>query len=385
MEAGSEEAQLWLLGEKETNSIGKLLLLFDKNFLQGDTVMKKSIVLFSAVLIMCLAGQVLANSAPVVNNVTASQQGDDSKLVDIHYDLADVDGDPATVWIAVSDDGGTSWRVPARTFTGDIGQDIMPGTNKSVVWDAGADMPGKVGSYKVRVFADDGNGAEEMVLVTAGWFPYQNVSDPCDWIYLDSFLIDKYEITNQRYCEFLNNSDPDGTYWSSDMEIYIWGDPGNHTYTVHDSKENHPIRYVSHIDADAFATWWSGQKSATYRLPTVQEWEKAAGWDPFEQHHYTYGFHRDSISSIWCNYNNYYAGPLPVGSFNGTGGKNNAKSFYGCYDMSGNIWEWTSLDVARGGAWMNTASYCTTLYNIISYPASTRIDNLGFRLVSEID
>jgi len=154
---------------------------------------------------MCIfASTAWANSAPVVSNVTASQRGDESKLVDIHYDLSDADGDPCTVWIGVSDDGGATWKVPAKSFVGDLGKDVSPGSNKTVTWDAGLDFPGKIGTYRVRVWVDDGNGSGAKVLVPAGWFPYQNTSNPNNWVPVDTFMIDKYEVTNQFYCQFLN-------------------------------------------------------------------------------------------------------------------------------------------------------------------------------------
>ena len=70
----------------------------------------------------------------------------------------------------------------ARTFAGDIGQEITPGSNNLAVWDAGNDMAGMVGTFKVRVFADDGNAPESMLLVGSGWFPYQNTSNPEEWV-----------------------------------------------------------------------------------------------------------------------------------------------------------------------------------------------------------
>ncbi|MCP4708062.1 MAG: hypothetical protein GY869_05520 [Planctomycetes bacterium] len=73
------------------------------------------------IVICCLISvQVWANSTPVVSNVTAYQRGDDSKLVDIRYDLADADGDACTVWVAIRNNAGQSWTIPARTFAGDI-------------------------------------------------------------------------------------------------------------------------------------------------------------------------------------------------------------------------------------------------------------------------
>ena len=341
------------------------------------------------------AGTAWANSAPVVKNVVASQRQDASKLIDICYDLSDEDGDACTVWVSISDDGGSSWRVPARTFSGDIGQSVTPGTGKRAIWDAGADMAGRVGSFKVRVWADDGKGPAAKVLVPGGWFPYQNTTP---MIYIDTFLIDKYEVTNEFYCQFLNNADPNAAHWISSMEINRTGDAGHYTYAVAPGKGNYPVRWVNWDDATAFATWRSTLEKVTWRLPTEQEWEKAAAWDPVQQKYYTYGFRRDTIDCTWCNYyrdnvGSCYGNPLPVGSFNGAGGKNDAKSYYGCYDMSGNMWEWTNSwyndanqnRVIRGGGWNFLASGCACTGRFYDGSPSGRTNVIGFRLVLDPD
>ena len=330
------------------------------------------------------------NSPPEVTNVTAGQRPDASKLVDITYDLSDADGNPCTVWVAISDDDGATWRVPAYTFTGDVGPGITPGTGKAIVWDAGHDIPGRTGSlFKARVSADDGQGSTPMVFVEAGWFPYQNASDPGDWVFVESLMIDKYEVTNQFYCEFLNNADPNGDHWIDGMEIYRYGDPGNYYYSVATGRENYPIRYTNRYDAEAFAVWRSSVEGATFRLPTEEEWEKAAAWDPVVEHYYLYGFHQDTIDCPWCNYNNCVGGPTEVGHYDGTGGTNDAKSYYGAYDMSGNVWEWTSgiegsNGVLRGGAWYNSAASCQASFRSAISPGS-RYDDIGFRLVLDLD
>jgi formylglycine-generating enzyme required for sulfatase activity len=328
------------------------------------------------------------NSGPVVSNVTANQRGDGSNLIDVTYDLVDADGDPCTVWVNFSDDGGLSWRVPARTFSGDIGMGVAPGNGKAIVWDAGADMPGRVGNFQARVYADDGNGPENTVLVPGGWFPYQNVSDPESWVYVGTFLIDKYEVTNQFYAQFLNSDDPNGNHWDSRMEIDAYGDAGNYYYEAQTGRENYPIRYVSFYDAEAFRDWRNSQTGQTYRLPSAWEWEKAAAWDPVQNHYYLYGFHQDTIDCTWCNYRpaGYCVGDTTsVGSYDGTGGRQDAHSYYGCYDMSGNVWEWTSevsgsYRVIRGGAWGASATYCQCTYRDNGTP-SYRSGNVGFRLV----
>jgi len=323
-----------------------------------------------------------ANSAPVVSNVTASQRGDDSKLVDIYYSLTDADGDNCTVWVFVSDDDGVSWRVPAWAFSGHVGAGVTPGS-KHVVWDAATDVPGRVGSFKVRVYADDGNGTAPKVLVPGGWFPYQNTSDPDNWVYVDSFFIDKYEVTNQFYCQFLNAGGHDGC-WDSSQEIVRSGETGNYFYSVEAGKENHPIRWLNYIDAQTFCTWRSDLEGMTYRLPTYYEWEKAAAWDPIEQHFYQYAFHSDSIDSSWCNYLDSGIGTTTeVGHYNGGNGTNDAKSYYGCYDMNGNVREFLPGRV-RGGSFNDSTTATNNLWSG-NVNSDDKFTNVGFRCVMVVD
>ena len=72
---------------------------------------------------LAAAALVLAHAhaaAPVVSNIRASQRAG-TKLVDIYYDATDADGDALTVEIQVSNDNGTTYAVPAFTFTGAVG------------------------------------------------------------------------------------------------------------------------------------------------------------------------------------------------------------------------------------------------------------------------
>ena len=356
--------------------------------------MPKSVLLAAGLPALMATLPVWANNAPQISNVSASQRGDGSRLVDIYYNLADADGDACTVWVSVSSDGGTSWRVPTRTFSGHVGQGVAPGAGKHIIWDAGADVPGAAGTFRARVWADDGNSPDPMVPVPAGWFPYQNTSNLGQWVYVDDFMIDKYEVTNVFYCQFLNNADPAGDHWYSGQEIYRLGSPGSYYYTVYEGRENYPVRFVSADDADAFAAWRSSVTGATYRLPTPYEWEKAAAWDPIEEHYYAYGYHEDTISCSWCNHAECNDGPMPVGSYDGTGGREDARSYYGCYDMSGNVWEWTTetngvYRVTRGGAWFSPSPHCWCKYRNDGYNDGnthySRKYHVGFRLVLELD
>jgi formylglycine-generating enzyme required for sulfatase activity len=339
---------------------------------------------------LAIPAVVCGNSPPIVSNVTATQRADDSKLVDIYYNLSDADGDNCTIWVVISDNGGSTWTVPAMSFTGAVGANIAPGAGKHVIWDAAKDVPGKVSTLKARVYADDGKGLSQMVLVPAGSFPYQRGN----MVYVPSFMMDKYEVTNQLYCQFLNNADPNAEHWDPNMEIARTGSPGSHSYAINPGRENYPIRFVSFYDAEAFAAWRSSTDGVTYRLPTEQEWEKAAAWDPVQQIYWYYGYQRNDAECSWsnfgCNVYPYYCGnlgPLPVGSFNGTGGKNDAHSYYGCYDMSGNVYEWTSYiegtsGVLRSGYW---CGYSSRTYDRAAQLLSARAEHTGFRLVLQLE
>jgi|GEM_PF-3813752 len=233
-----------------------------------------------------------------------------------------------------------------------------------------------------------GNG-DNMLPIESGPFAYQNASNSLEWVNLPDFYMAKYETTNAQYCDFLNEADGKGQYFLyASMGITRSGTAGQYTYAVNSGKDAYPIQWASAYDAEAYAKWKSRTTGQNYRLPTEQEWEKAAGWNPVSERLWMYGFQRDTIDTTWCNYNNAYSGPLPVGSFNGTGGKNDAYSYYGCYDMSGNIYEWTSsplesnprFRVLRGGYYGYSASGCAVTYAINNIP-TYRNNDAGFRLV----
>ncbi len=159
---------------------------------------------------------------------------------------------------------------------------------------------------------------EDMVLVPAGEFIMGNNNDfydndndemPRHVVNLPSFYINKYPVTNYQYKKFV-----DATGHKTPR---YWGKSGKFS----PEKANHPVVGISFPDAQAYAAW-KGK-----RLPTEEEWEKAAR-------------STDARRWPWGNLFDYSKanvgtkGTTPVGSFP------EGKTIYGAYDMSGNVWEW---------------------------------------------
>ncbi len=178
------------------------------------------------------------------------------------------------------------------------------------------------------------NCPEWMVFVPGGEFePLPTEDDPSpEPVMIEPFYIDESAVTNRQYAEFVRATGrPTPAHWEGKRQ----------TKDDYDS----PVTNVSWEDAAAYAAWRGG------RLPTGVEWELAArGLEP---RLYPWG---DTFSSDRCLAQPAEAkGPCPVGTFFG------GRSPYGCYDMSGNVWEWTADDapqqegkkIVRGGSWQD--------------------------------
>ena len=168
-----------------------------------------------------------------------------------------------------------------------------------------------------------------MAMIPAGEFQRgsndaeaEDDEQPVRKIYLDAFYIDRYEVTNAQYKQFIDAN----PLWQKDHipSEYHNGDYLKHWEGNHypESKENHPVVYISWYAAMAYAEW------AGKRLPTEAEWEKAARGGLVDQV-YPWG---NSIDPSKANYSGEIEDTTAVGSY--------PANAYDLYDMAGNAWEW---------------------------------------------
>jgi len=149
------------------------------------------------------------------------------------------------------------------------------------------------------------------------WFENER---PQTRLFLKGYWIGKYPVTNAQYKRFVEATDRKRpSHWEGGA--------------IPAGKDNHPVTHVTWDDAVAYCKWLAQVTGKPYRLPSEAEWEKAArGPNGLE---YPWGNQWDASK---CNMQD--SGPgdtTPVGRYSPRG-----DSPYGCADMAGNVWEWTS-------------------------------------------
>ena len=211
---------------------------------------------------------------------------------------------------------------------------------------------------------------------------------PKHTVALDSFWIDRTEVTSKQYrqCVAAGACDPPSNSGSRTRDSYY----GNSAY------DDYPVIYVSGNQVDAYCAW------AGARLPTEAEWEYAARGP--EGRLFPWGDKFDRMRLNYCDVNcgfgwadekadDGYADTAPVGSFP-TGA-----SWCGALDMTGNVWEWVAdwygvypserqvnptgptygeSRGLRGGSW-DVGAYLVRSACRGESPANDRNDSFGFR------
>jgi eukaryotic-like serine/threonine-protein kinase len=235
------------------------------------------------------------------------------------------------------------------------------------------------------------NTKREMVLIeggtfTMGWNRGEEQKGEHK-ITVPSFYLDKYEVTNAEYADFIKETgkpapaiDPSvkGSYWQP------WNSKNPPA-----GREHWPVANVSPKDVEAFAAWLSKRDGVVYRLPTEEEWEFAARNGSADSLFPWGNSWEDGRANI-----NEKKSPVDVGSFPQGATKS------GVQDMVGNVWEWTSSKprfydntrpavknarVQRGGSFfekMNSDFYNATDRSWFG-DENFRFPTIGFRLARD--
>ena len=236
---------------------------------------------------------------------------------------------------------------------------------------------------------------QQRAVMGFGWSPgwYERIDQlvksagPPHPVYLVSFFIDKYEVTNRQYTEFVDATQyPAPPFW------------GNRQLRGPDQ----PVVGVSWHEADAFCRW-SGK-----RLPTEAEWEKAArGTQGFaypwgdtwsrERSRTAEGIARRPLNdfSAWLEWQQTALQDARVARAAKVGTHPEGASPYGAMDMAGNVWEWVAdwydpsyyerssirnpsgppsgeRKVVRGGAWDVPRVVAYTWFRENGFPPDAR-------------
>lgn len=218
----------------------------------------------------------------------------------------------------------------------------------------------------------------DMVKVPKGTFLYgdEKTREVID----HDYCIDQYSVTNEKYRAFIDAGGYlNRSYWS--LEGREWKRKNSIIYPKYwkDSKWNqadHPVVGVSYYEAEAYAAW------AGKRLPTEQEWEKAARGEDGRQYPWGEEFDKNRCNSEESG----IGGTTPVTQYP------KGVSPYGCYDLAGNVWEWCSCwfdeshngRVHRGGTWHIVPNAIRSAFRYWGTPTNRYTDQ-GFRCAQDIE
>ncbi|MCA1731236.1 MAG: SUMF1/EgtB/PvdO family nonheme iron enzyme, partial [Actinobacteria bacterium] len=259
---------------------------------------------------------------------------------------------------------------------------------------------------------------EEMVHVSGGEFV--TGTDDHAWaldnehnvhvVDLPNFLIDATPVTNEAYLRFVEDGgyereelwEPAGWEYIKEESITSpkhWYQPEPHSWWTErfgfDEPLNPaaPVVHVSWYEADAYARW------ADKRLPTEEEWEKTASWDPQigTRRLYPWGDEEPTKANACANLDQLAFQAAEVGAYP------EGASAYGALGMIGDVWEWTASDlyaypgfeafpyreysevffgsgykVLRGGSWATRPAAIRNTFRNWDYPIRRQLF-CGFR------
>lgn len=168
-------------------------------------------------------------------------------------------------------------------------------------------------------------------------------------VFLNDYKINVFPVTIKEYLEFIDDGGYENyKYWLSDgweqVKKNKWIAPMyweriDESWKIRDFlglrelNLKEPVCHVSYYEADAFCKW------AGKRLPTEAEWEKAACWNENNQQKTIFPWGNEEPTEQKANLmESHQWGSTEVGSYP------EGASPYGCHQMIGDVWEWTSSE-----------------------------------------
>jgi formylglycine-generating enzyme required for sulfatase activity len=190
-------------------------------------------------------------------------------------------------------------------------------------------------------------------------------AEPVERVQVEGFWIDKYEVTNAQYAQFLGATGrAPPPHWAGTAPPV--------------GQEDHPVVNVSYSDAEAYAAW------ARKKLPTREQWLRAFRGDSDSL--FPWG-NTWATSRTNTDENKSYQAPSAIRA------TPRDASPLGAYNLVGNVAEFlrgTAISEGRAVRLTKGANYRSTgyIYGIGSmcnyyYPLDAIADGLGFRCVAE--
>jgi formylglycine-generating enzyme required for sulfatase activity len=153
------------------------------------------------------------------------------------------------------------------------------------------------------------------------------------------FSIQRHDVTNAHYLEFVMSGGDQPTFWERDGDTWYW----RGMFDRVPLPMAWPV-YVSHADATAYAEWRG------YRLPTEAEFQRAAYGTPDDAERiHPWGAAMPAPAHGVFDFTSW--DPEPAGSHPA------GRSAWGVDDLVGNGWEWTSTVFAPFPGFRPLASY----------------------------
>jgi iron(II)-dependent oxidoreductase len=245
---------------------------------------------------------------------------------------------------------------------------------------------------------------------TPGGFAYDNEL-PAREVFVPAFRLDRLPATNEQYRHFVEEGGyARREFWGEEgwawREREGWSQPlywrrdgagwrERRMFGEGELMPQLPVTGVSFYEAEAFARFRGA------RLPTEAEWEKAASWDETAGAKRRFAWGDAAPGERLCNFGLRFWGTTPAGSFPA------GACAYGCHDMTGNVWEWTSTPfegypgfepfpypeysetwfdgdhrVLKGGSWATSPSVLRTSFRNF-FRRHFRIAFAGIRLAED--